>query len=424
MGGAMEGLVRKGVIPGCSSVVLRRDKVIQAACWGLDDIERGTPFRFDSLCRLYCMTKSYVATVFMMLVDDGLISLDDRLDAFVPAFGRVRVLEEGKAEEQLKRPILMRHLLCHTSGIDYPPDVGSPPESEQQRAFLELQSAVEAGEVRSLWDFTNRVAKVPLSNQPGEGYNYGFSYDVLGCVMEKLTRKPLARLLRERLFLPLGMVDTVWSVSDDQLHRLAACYCGLKTWRHLYGVKRAPVESRKGLFRIDGTSAKESGWRQGQQCKLTGAGGFYGYLMGGLVSTVRDTVRYVQMILRFGVSESGERLLTKKSVRHMETDRLKPAWGSGKVGFIGNIGVFREDGPEYGMGGAACTYWSIDRVEEVATIWFAQHIDMPDFDTKKLRGVAADKADLWALLHEAIAKKATADSRKPMEPSNKRRRGG
>merc|ERR1712136_665735 len=87
-------------------------------------------------------------------------------------------------------------------------------------------------------------------------------------------------------------------------------------------------------------------------------------------STVRDTVRYVQMILRFG--------------------------------------VFREDGPEYGMGGAACTYWSIDRVEEVATIWFAQHID-----TKKLRGVAADKADLWALLHEAIAKKATADSRKP-----------
>merc|ERR1712232_907539 len=118
-----------------------------------------------------------------------------------------------------------------------------------------------------------------------------------------------------------------------------------------------------------------------------------GYLHGGLVSTVADTARFVRMLLRNGVMDSGKRLLKKSTVAAMEKNRLKKNDAGDRVCFLGNIGTFREGGDDVGMGGAACTYWNIDRKDETGTVWFTQHIDMPD---------TLPQADLWRVLHKAV----------------------
>merc|ERR1719436_2222322 len=104
---------------------MRGSDVVHSFNCGYADVEAKTPFRFDTLCRLVCMTKSYVATAFMTLVDEGRASLEDRLDKYLPVFANARVLPEGaKASVRLKEPIRIRHVISHTSGIGYPPDTG------------------------------------------------------------------------------------------------------------------------------------------------------------------------------------------------------------------------------------------------------------------------------------------------------------
>lgn len=412
--GAMQEMVKQGAIPGCASVVFVKGQVVHVGSWGYADLERGTRFKLDTLCRLYCMTKSYVAITFMTLVDEGRASLEDRLDKYLPAFANMRVKAQGPTKSvKAESPIRLKHLLSHTSGIDYAPDLSCEPEDDAAAAYLALQKLVQQGSVRTLEDFVQRLAKLPLSNHPGKGYYYGYSMDVLARVVEVIMGKELDQCLRERLFEPLGMHDTLWAVPDSQLHRLAAIYGGPGTWGGLYGgvEGQAPVTTRNGLLRIDGTCAEESNWREGQQCSVLSGGGFMGYLKGGLVSTVADTVRFVRMVMKRGLMENGQRLLQESTAALMERDRLKLSWGSGRACYLGNVGVFRE-GEEFGMGGAACTYWSIDREDDVATVWFTQHVDMPEFDD--LKGVDPAKADLWKLLHVAVRSKTKAGKRKSM----------
>merc|ERR1719203_2611192 len=102
--------------------------------------------------------------------------------------------------------------------------------------------------------------------------------------------------------------------------------------------------------------------------------------------------------------ESGQRLLQGKTLATLEKNRNKKSWGQGEACYLCNIGAFREGGLELGMGGAACTYWSVDRKENIATIWFTQHIDMPDPTNdgpELLGGVDPARADLWTTLHKA-----------------------
>lgn len=136
-----------------------------------------------------------------------------------------------------------------------------------------------------------------------------------------------------------------------------------------------------------------------------------GYPVGGLVSTVADTAKFTKMLYNYGVMENGKRLLKKATVKAMEVNRLDKKYnGEDRVCYLGNVGTFREGSNEFGMGGAACTYWNICREDDTATVWFTQHVDMPEFED--LKGVDKDKADLWKTLHEAIKKgKRTAKAK-------------
>jgi len=238
-------------------------------------------------------------------------------------------------------------------------------------------------------------------------------------VIEVITGKSLDKCMAERIFRPLGMKDTAWSVPKSKLNRLATLYGSSKQWKHFFGNKGIEkisngMEGRKGfgsLVQID-AGGNSSVWREGRQCKILSGGGFVNYLAGGLVSTPADMARWVKMLMNYGVMENGKRFFKKQTVQSMEINRIEKRkcnkimieeYGTDRVSFLGDIGAYRDaGGDEYGMGGAACTWWNIDRQDDTATVWFAQHLDMPEFYNLKLKGVNNDKANLWYLLHDAI----------------------
>ncbi|CAK0805436.1 unnamed protein product [Prorocentrum cordatum] len=397
---AMALVVKRSLISGCASVAMRKGKVFHSGCWGSADLETGAKFGFDTLCRMVCATKSYVAVAFMALVEEGLASPDDRLDTYIPAFAGVQVRVEGSDRLVApKRPILLKHLMSHTSGIGYSGDVSDrledldPDTASYQRAL----NAVISGKTRSLAAFVSQLAKVPLSFHPGYKYQYSFAFDVLGRVVEIVSGKRLDRCLQDYVFGPLGMKSTMWAAPDSQLDRLAAYYANSSTCKSLYGGLKGR-KSRGKLCRIDGRSARESHWRKGRQAKVLSGGGYLGYVYGGMLSTVRDTVAFVKMLYNYGKLENGCRLLKKSTVMAMEKNRLSAKTsGDDRVCYLGNIGTYREGSSEYGMGGAACTYWNIDRADETAAVWFTQNCDMPEFD----EFTDPKKADMWAVMHQA-----------------------
>jgi len=225
--------------------------------------------------------------------------------------------------------------------------------------------------------------------------------------LEVIGGKTLEQVLIERVFRPLGMKDTIWAVPKEKQKRLAALYGSKRTWRltrktNLGGTKR--ISNGKGLNEID-PGGKKSAYCTGKASKVFSGGGFLGYQTGGLLSTVADQAKFTLMLSNYGVMENGKRLLKKATVQSMEGNQILRKYNSEDdmgVCFVGNVGAFRDGAKEFGNGGAAYTYWNIDRKDDTATVWFAQHIDMPAFE--KFKGVDKDKADLWEVLHQAVRK--------------------
>lgn len=398
----MKCMVRQGQIPGCASIVVRHGRIVHMGTYGYADIERKRPFGIDTLCRVFCTTKSYVVTAFMTLVDDGLAHLDDRVDKYLPTFANARVLLANTAESvEPKRPLLVKHLMTHSSGIGYAKDYKDAPwEGEISDSYTRLQEAMRSKRIASLRTFVDELGKVPLLSHPGDKYEYGYSIDVLARIVEVITGRDIEACLKLRVFDPLGMHDTKWCVDDADLDRLSACYASAASWGDTYGDKEnVPISTPKnGLVRIDGMSPEESGWRRGQACKIKLGGGFLSRIAGGLVSTAADTVKFVMMLLQKGVSQGGQRVLKQKTVEMMAKNRKKPDWDAG-INYFGFVEP-RGDGLEYGMGGICSTYWSVDTSDDVGIVWFTQHADMPDY--QDLKGVNPKRADIWETMHDAV----------------------
>lgn len=216
----------------------------------------------------------------------------------------------------------VRHLLLHTAGFSYGIDFGFPP-SDLQRRYMGVVEGVEEGRLRSLAAFVDELAEVPLCFEPGMRYEYGYSTDVLGRVLEVVAGGNLEEVLRKRLFDPLGMADTRFSVAPENLSRLAAIYGNAVTWGHLHAKKvgAVPTVSKPGLVRIDGNLPEESAWARGHVRVFSG-GGLLGYNRGGLVSTAQDTEAFVRMLLDGGLAPDGTRLLRRQSLAQMERNQL------------------------------------------------------------------------------------------------------
>jgi CubicO group peptidase (beta-lactamase class C family) len=350
-----------GRMAGAITLIARDGKIIDARTYGLRDVAAKLPMERDSLLSIYSLTKPTVAVMTLMLWEEGRFGLDDPIAKYLPEFKDLKVLTGGTAEQPqvaAARPVTIRHLLTHTAGFAY--DWNAAP------ALQPLYRQADLFRSTSMADFARRLAKIPLNHQPGDAFLYGASFDVLGYLIETLTKQPLEQVMHDRLFAPLAMNDTFFLVPPAKRDRLAVVHR-----RDASGVLQAekpdPVVARAA-----GADVFPNG-------------------SGGLISTADDYARFAQMLLNGGELD-GVRLLAPKTVAFMASDHLKqiktPTLFMGPAGTYGlGVGVWGtgsgSDSPgsagRFGWTGYATTYCNVDPLEGTVAMVFAQHVPYDEF---------------------------------------------
>jgi len=382
----MQRYVDDGVVAGLSTMISRRGQVVHAEQFGNRDIEAGKPMTPDTIFRIYSMTKPLVSTALMLLHEEARVHLNDPVAKFLPAFGATRVLDRDGSLVAQARPMEVRDLLTHTSGLTYD-FMEDTPVGEMYREARIMNDAS-----RSLEEVIDELAGIPLASQPGARWHYSVGIDVAARLVEVISGQPLGRFMQERLFGPLNMTDTGFGVDDAEVDRLAAMY-GLPD---LFGeghTRSALIEAALSGFneRIDVSATYPIGTPE-----VFVRGGI------GLFSTIGDYIHFGQMLVNGGELD-GVRVIGPKTLELMHGNHLpaelmpfelagRPQGGMG-FGLGSRVTV---DVPasaaagsvgEYGWAGAAKTYYWVDPAEELVGVLMTQYmtgIEMPDRDMRSL----------------------------------------
>jgi len=361
----MAGYVERGDVPGLVTLVSRRGEV-HVDVIGTQAFADSTPMRRDTIFRISSMTKPITAAATMILVEECKLRLDEPVDALLPELAKRKVLKrlDGPPDETVpaNRPITTRDLLTFRMGFG---QMMAPPDAYPiLKAANEQQIGMGPPSPSTLpapGEWMRRLGQLPLMHQPGEKWMYNTGSDVLGVLIARASGQPLETFLRQRLFEPLGMKDTSFSVPTTSLDRLATSY-----W--------TDTESGK-LVVYD-----EAGGGQWSRPPAFPSGA------GGLVSTIDDYLAFGQMMLSQGKHES-LRILSRLSVETMTTDQLTPEQKvvSGLVpgyfdshgwGFGVSVVTRRDDiaavPGRYGWDGGLGTSWYSDPREDMVTILMTQ----------------------------------------------------
>jgi CubicO group peptidase (beta-lactamase class C family) len=287
----MQSYVNEGKLAGIVMLIAREGKVAHAGVYGQMDIEDGRPMRRDALFRIYSMTKPITGVALMTLYDEGRFALDDSVVKYLPGFEKIKVFageDSGTIKlVDLKRPVTVRDLMCHTAGLAYGLFPATPVDEMYKEAKL-------LDRTKNLDSMMERLVKIPLASQPGEKWMYSIAVDVQGKLIEALSGKPLDEFFAERIFQPLAMKDTAFFVPADKLGRLTVNY-GKKDGH---------------LSPVDGSKTSQFATKP---ALLSGGG--------GLVSTADDYLRFAQMMLNRGELD-GVRILTPETVDLMTRNHL------------------------------------------------------------------------------------------------------
>jgi CubicO group peptidase (beta-lactamase class C family) len=364
--------VAPGKIPGSLALVARRGHICYLDVAGQRDLERGTPLTEDTIFRIYSMTKPVTSLALMTLYERGLFSLDDPVHRFIPEWRDLGVYKAGSfpmlMSAPCQRPMTVRDLLMHTSGLTY----DFLRASNVDHAYRKLQVGVPR-EGYTLRQMIEQLAGLPLEFVPGERWNYSLSVDVQGYLIEVLSGMSLPEYLRETLFEPLQMQDTGFEIRPGQVERFASCY------------ERNP---RKELVLSDDGQA--SHYRN----VTFHSGG------GGLVSTAADYYRFCQMLLNGGTLD-GQRIIGSRTLDFMTRNHIPggadmSAFATGSfsetiyqgvgfgLGFANKIDPVRSGYPAspgtFFWGGLASTLFWVDPVEELIVIFMTQLIPSSTFN--------------------------------------------
>src|SRR3954463_7563363 len=219
-----------GHLPGLVTYVYRDGHLVHTGICGEMDLERGKKMREDAIFRIYSMSKPITAVALMMLVEEGLIGLDDAVHTHIPEWKDLAVYASGVPSllptgapaymtTPVQRPMRVIDLATHTSGLTYGFMMRTAVDAAYRRAKI--------GDLRTpggLDTFIEQLAEVPLDFSPGDCWNYSVSIDVLGYLVQKLAGQSFGEFLRTRIFDPLNMQDTAFSVPASKLERFASCY--------------------------------------------------------------------------------------------------------------------------------------------------------------------------------------------------------
>ena len=211
----MQWYIDEGKLGSIVSVVARKGKVVHMEGYGTTKIGGGQAVTPKTIFRIFSMSKPIVSVALMTLYEDGKFHLDDPVAKYIPSFGNLKVYDNGKMVD-LERPMTVEYLLTHTSGLSYG---WNPTPVDTMYAMANIW---EPG--RDLEAFVDRIATLPLNFQPGARWEYGVSTDVVGRLVEVISGQPLDKYLQERIFAPLGMIDSGFFVPEDKLDRLATVY--------------------------------------------------------------------------------------------------------------------------------------------------------------------------------------------------------
>jgi len=360
--------VDNGRLPCALLQVSRRGQLVHQTVLGKASLETGAALAEDSIVRIYSMTKPITSVAFMMLVEQGLVALDDPVHRHIPSWRDLGVYVAGGGglpgtppgwqTRPAETPMRIVDLLRHTSGLTYGFQVRSNVDAAYRRQKVEPFEQAEG-----LEGFIEALSRLPLEFSPGSAWNYSVATDVLGYLVGKISGMPFAEYLQKNIFDPLGMVDTAFHVDESRAHRLAQCY----------------VNSPEGrLMPLPGRSFREP--------PAAPSGG------GGLVSTAGDYMRFCEA-LRCGGALGDARLIGPKTLALMRANHLPGGrdladlsvslfseatykgvgFGLGfamttdaaKTQIAGSVG-------EYWWGGAASTAFWIDPVEDLCVVFLTQ----------------------------------------------------
>lgn len=345
--------VDEGKHAGIITLLTHNGKVVDFQTYGLRDIEKQLPMERDTICRMYSMSKIVTCVATLILMEDVKYNLDDPVSKYLPELKDMKVWTGGTQEEPkleaLKRPITIKHLLTHTSGLMYD-FMGNDP-------LTKMWAAADLWTGPGLTNFISKLGKLPLKHQPGDAYTYGVNQDVQGALIERVSGQRFGAFLEERIFRPLGMKDTGFDVPESKRARVA------KTYKLVDGkfVEDKPL--------IDT-------WPEpGRGIEAGGA---------GLFSTAADFGRFAQMLCNGGTVD-GKRILGRKTVELMTADHMvtlpnnqaatrQKGFGLGVevTTHLGQLSMPSSIG-QFGWYGAATTYCQIDPKENVVAIALAQH---------------------------------------------------
>lgn len=363
-------------LPCAVTLVERRGHIAHRSALGRMDVEHNRPVQDDTIFRIYSMTKPLTSVAFMMLVEEGLVALDDPVHHFIPQWRDLEVYESGFIgtfrTRRTAAPMRIIDLLRHTSGLTY----GFQQRTNVDAAYRKLGLA-DFGNTSGLDGMIQGLARLPLEFSPGTAWNYSVSTDVLGYLVGRISGEPFADFLRNRILAPLRMDDTDFMVPAAKAARLANCYSATTDGRMSLQDEAAnsPYLKPPGLV----------------------SGG------GGLVSTITDYLRFCRMLLNGGTLE-GARILSPKTLELMTANHLpdgrelpdlclslfnEAAYAG--VGF--GLGFAVTTSPartllpgsagDFSWGGLASTYFWVDPREQLIVIFMSQLIPSATYPLRR-----------------------------------------
>ena len=367
----LQQLVDEEQLSGMVVAASRHNKVVCHEAIGFHDIASKKPMATDAIFRIFSMSKPVTGVALMILYEQGLFSLSDPVEKFIPEFANMEVYvgdaPNGEClTEPAAQPITIRHLMSHTAGLGYGLMMGEHPIDVRYSAvdLFDPDSTLEA--------FARKVAAIPLKFQPGSAFAYSAAVEIQGYLVELLSGQRFGDFLRTQLFEPLGMSDTAFYVPEGKIDRLPAVY------HYDEDDRMIEQELFDGAIRFtEDQTLQAGGW--------------------GLVSTAMDYLRFCQMLLNGGDLD-GVRILSPTTVRLMHTNHL-PAGvteldleqgGQPGSSFGLDFAIIEdpvENGTayskgEYYWGGASGTWFWIDPVEDLVFVGMVQQFmgqpQMPD----------------------------------------------
>jgi CubicO group peptidase (beta-lactamase class C family) len=351
--------IATGKIPGAILLLQQHGKPVYYENFGVRDAATEMSMSADTIFRLYSMSKPVTSVLAMMLVEEGKLKLDDPVSKYIPAFAGMKVGVEKKAEdgkvalvlEPVNRPVTIKDLLRHTSGLPYGYHGGGMVRELYAEANLFNSNLNNA-------DFVAKIATLPLVEQPGTVWDYGYSTDVLGRVVEVIAGKTLLQFEKERLLDPLGMTETAFFVADPaKFPRIAE-----------------PMPEDRNI----NPTTQVRDIRQPAKWESGG---------GGMVGTVGDYARFAQMLLNGGTYD-GRRYLKPETIALMASDHIGPEtkvardqnyYPGGSSGFGLGFAVRTSVPPgtswplgEYRWDGVGGTFFFIDPEDDLFGIFMVQ----------------------------------------------------